>query len=95
VRSTAAGTACTPRETSLCAIDREPALTAAAAVEAAPHPGNRHRVLASEGATVLYRQIDNFSLEHPVMFDWLDEVLDQLPGRQGAKWLIERLRPNT
>jgi hypothetical protein len=24
-----------------------------------------------------YRQLDNFGLKHRVMFDWLDEVLDQ------------------
>jgi hypothetical protein len=33
--------------------------------------------LAPEDGTVLYRQIDNFSLKHRVMFDCLDEVLDQ------------------
>jgi pimeloyl-ACP methyl ester carboxylesterase len=50
---------------------------AAAAVEAAPNPASRHRVFTAEDGTVLYRQIDNFSLKHRVMFDWLDEVLGQ------------------
>ena len=50
---------------------------AAAAVEAAPNPAGRHQVFAPEDGTVLYRQLDNFSLKHRVMFDWLDEVLDQ------------------
>jgi hypothetical protein len=31
----------------------------------------------SDYCTVLYRQIDNFSLKHRVMFDWLDEVPGQ------------------
>jgi hypothetical protein len=57
--------------------DEELRRQAAAAVEAAPNPASRHRVFAPEGGTVLYRQIDNFSLKHRVMFDWLDEVLDQ------------------
>lgn len=48
---------------------------AAAAVEAAPNPASCHRVFAPEDGTVLYRQLDNFSLKHRVMFDWLDEVL--------------------
>ncbi|HJY95420.1 MAG TPA: hypothetical protein VJ371_10710, partial [Streptosporangiaceae bacterium] len=48
-----------------------------ASVEAAPNPASPHRVFAPEDGTVLYRQIDNFSLKHRVMFDCLDEVLDQ------------------
>jgi hypothetical protein len=50
---------------------------AASAVEAAPNAASRHQVFAPEDGTVLYRQLDNFSLKHRVMFDWLDEVLDQ------------------
>jgi pimeloyl-ACP methyl ester carboxylesterase len=50
---------------------------AAAAVEAAPNLASRHRVFTPEDGTVVYRQIDNFSLKHRVMFDWLDEVLNQ------------------
>jgi hypothetical protein len=50
---------------------------AAAAVEAAPNPASQHRVFSPEDGTLLYRQLDNFSLKHRVMFDWLDEVLDQ------------------
>jgi hypothetical protein len=50
---------------------------AAAAVEAAPNPASRHQVFAPEDGTVLDRQLDNFSLKHRVMFDWLDEVLGQ------------------
>ena len=50
---------------------------AAAAVEAAPNPAGRHQVFAPEDGTVLYRQLDNFSLKHRVMFDWLDDVLGQ------------------
>jgi hypothetical protein len=50
---------------------------AAAAVEAAPNPASRHRVFTPQDSTVLYRQIDNFGLKHRVMFDWLDQVLDQ------------------
>jgi hypothetical protein len=50
---------------------------AAAAVEAAPNPASRHRVFTPDDGTVLYRQLDNFSLKHRVMFDWLDEVLGQ------------------
>jgi hypothetical protein len=50
---------------------------AAAAVKAAPNPASEHRVFAPEDGTVLYRQIDNFSLKHRAMFDWLDEVLKQ------------------
>jgi hypothetical protein len=50
---------------------------AAGAVEAAPNPASRHQVFTPEDGTVLYRQIDNFSLKHRVMFDWLDEVLGQ------------------
>jgi hypothetical protein len=60
----------------------QPALTAAAAAEAAPYAGSRHRVFAPEDDAVLDRQIDNFTLTHRVIFDWLDEVLDQLPGGQ-------------
>jgi hypothetical protein len=50
---------------------------AAAAIKAAPNPASRHRVFAPGEGTVLYRQLDNFSLKHRVMFDWLDEVLSQ------------------
>ena len=50
---------------------------AAAAVEAAPNPASRHRIFTREEDTLLYRQLDNFSLKHRVMFDWLDEVLGQ------------------
>jgi hypothetical protein len=50
---------------------------AAAAVEAAPNPASRHQVFTPDDGTVLYRQLDNFSLKHRVMFDWLDEVLGQ------------------
>lgn len=50
---------------------------AAAAVEAAPSPASRHQLFAPEDGTVIYRQLDNFSLKHRVMFDWLDEVLGQ------------------
>jgi hypothetical protein len=50
---------------------------AAAAVKAAPNPASRRRVFTPEDGTLLYRQLDNFSLKHQVMFDWLDEVLDQ------------------
>jgi hypothetical protein len=50
---------------------------AAAAVEAAPNPASRHQVFAPDDGTVLYRQLDNFSLKHRVMFDWLDDVLGQ------------------
>jgi pimeloyl-ACP methyl ester carboxylesterase len=50
---------------------------AAAAVEAAPNPASRHQVFTPEDGTLLYRQLDNFSLKHRVMFDWLDEVLGQ------------------
>jgi hypothetical protein len=50
---------------------------AAAAVKAAPNPASRHQVFTPEEGTVLYRQLDNFSLKHRVMFDWLDEVLGQ------------------
>jgi len=53
---------------------------AAAAVEAAPNPASRHRVFTPEEGTVVYRQIDNFSLKHRVMFDWLDEVLNADPA---------------
>jgi len=56
----------------------------AAAVEAAPNPASRHRVFAPEDGTLLYRQLDNFSLKHRVMFDWLDEVLDQRLTRPAA-----------
>ncbi|HUN32789.1 MAG TPA: hypothetical protein VMU95_12325 [Trebonia sp.] len=55
--------------------DEELRRQAAAAVEAAPNPDSRHRVFGPEDDTVLYRQLDNFSLKHRVMFDWLDEVL--------------------
>ena len=50
---------------------------AAAAIEAALNPASRHRVFTPDDGTVLYRQLDNFSLKHRVMFDWLDEVLGQ------------------
>lgn len=50
---------------------------AATAVEATQNPASRHRVFAPKDGTVLYRQLDNFSLKHRVMFDWLDEVLNQ------------------
>ena len=50
---------------------------AAAAVQAAPNPASRHRVFTPEDGTLLYRQFDNFSLKHRVMFGWLDEVLGQ------------------
>jgi hypothetical protein len=39
--------------------------------------GQQHRVFTAEEGTLLYRQLDNFSLKHRVMFDWLDEVLEQ------------------
>jgi hypothetical protein len=58
-----------------------PGLTAGAEA-AAPHPASRHRVFAPGDGTVLYREIDNFGLMHPVMFDSRDELLDQLPRRQ-------------
>jgi hypothetical protein len=48
---------------------------AEAAIKAAPNPASRHRVFTPEEGTLLYRQLDNFSLKHRVMFDWLDEVL--------------------
>jgi hypothetical protein len=57
--------------------DEELRQQAAAAVEAAPNPASRRRVFTADEGTVLYRQLDNFSLKHRVMFDWLDEVLDQ------------------
>ena len=57
--------------------DEELHRQAAAAVEAAPNPASRHQVFTPDDGTVLYRQIDNFSLKHRVMFDWLDEVLGQ------------------
>jgi hypothetical protein len=50
---------------------------AAAAIKAAPNPAGRHRVFTPEEGAVVYRQIDNFSLKHRVMFDRLDEVLNQ------------------
>lgn len=50
---------------------------AAATVKAAPNPASRHHVFRPDDGTLLYRQLDNFSLKHRVMFDWLDEVLDQ------------------
>jgi hypothetical protein len=45
-------------------------------------PSRRHRIrpagiFTPDDGTVLYRQLDNFSLKHRVMFDWLDEVLGQ------------------
>jgi pimeloyl-ACP methyl ester carboxylesterase len=55
--------------------DEELRRQAAAAVEAAPNPASRHQVFTPDDGTVLYRQLDNFSLKHRVMFDWLDEVL--------------------
>ena len=57
--------------------DEELLRQAAAAVEAAPNPASRHQVFTPDDGTVLYRQLDNFSLKHRVMFDWLDEVLDR------------------
>jgi pimeloyl-ACP methyl ester carboxylesterase len=57
--------------------DEELRRQAAAAVGAAPNPASRHQVFAPQDGTVLYRQLDNFSLKHRVMFDWLDEVLGQ------------------
>jgi len=57
--------------------DEELRQQAAAAVEAAPNPASRHQVFTPDDGTVLYRQLDNFSLKHRVMFDWLDEVLGQ------------------
>ena len=33
------------------------------------------KVFTPDDGTVLYRQLDNFSLKHRVMFDWLDDVL--------------------
>jgi hypothetical protein len=50
---------------------------AEAAIKAAPNPASRHHVFTPEDGTVLYRQLDNFSLKHRIMFDWLDEVLNQ------------------
>jgi hypothetical protein len=50
---------------------------AADAVAAAPNPASRHQVFTPQDGTVYYRQLDNFSLKHRVMFDWLDEVLQQ------------------
>jgi hypothetical protein len=50
---------------------------AAAAVEAVPNPASCHRVFTPEDDILRYRQLDNFSLKHRVMFDWLDEELDQ------------------
>jgi hypothetical protein len=50
---------------------------AAAAVEAVPNPASRYRVFTPEDDALRYRRLDNFSLKHRVMFDWLDEVLDQ------------------
>jgi hypothetical protein len=35
----------------------------------------RHLFTPADGSN--YRQLDNFGLKHRVMFDWLDEVLDQ------------------
>jgi hypothetical protein len=40
------------------------------------HPAGANRVFAPEDGALRYRQIDNFSLTHRVMFDWPDEVLD-------------------
>jgi hypothetical protein len=57
--------------------DEELHRQAAAAVQAAPNPGSRHQVFTRDDGTLLYRQLDNFSLKHRVMFDWLDEVLGQ------------------
>ena len=57
--------------------DEELRRQAAAAVEAAPNPASRHQVFTPGDGTVFYRQLDNFSLKHRVMFDWLDEVLGQ------------------
>jgi hypothetical protein len=57
--------------------DQELSQQAAAAVEAAPNPASRHQVFVPEDGTLLYCQLDNFSLKHRVMFDWLDEVLGQ------------------
>ena len=50
---------------------------AAAAVEAAPNPASRHQVFTPDDGTVLYRQLDNFSLKHRVIFDWLDDMLGE------------------
>jgi hypothetical protein len=50
---------------------------AAAAVEAAPDPASRYQVFTPDDGTVLYRQLDNFSLKHRVIFDWLDDMLGE------------------
>ena len=50
---------------------------AEAAIKAAPNPASQHRVFTPDEGTTMYRQLDNFSLKHRVMFDWLDEVLGQ------------------
>ena len=39
--------------------------------------GHRHQVFTPDDGTVLYRQLDNFSLKHRVIFDWLDDVLGE------------------
>jgi pimeloyl-ACP methyl ester carboxylesterase len=49
---------------------------ARAAIANITEAGTRlHLFTPADGST--YRQLDNFGLKHRVMFDWLDEVLDQ------------------
>jgi pimeloyl-ACP methyl ester carboxylesterase len=49
---------------------------ARAAIANITEPGTRlHLFTPADGSN--YRQLDNFGLKHRVMFDWLDEVLDQ------------------
>jgi hypothetical protein len=46
------------------------------AIENISNSATKHMVFTAEEAN-FYRQLDNFSLKHRVMFDWLDEVFDQ------------------
>jgi hypothetical protein len=45
------------------------------AIESTSNSATTHMVFSAEEAN-FYRQLDNFSLKHRVMFDWLDEVFD-------------------
>lgn len=48
---------------------------AAQAVASSSNPLSAHRVFTPKDGTSGYRELDNFSLKHRTMFDWLDEVL--------------------
>ncbi|HVW40973.1 MAG TPA: hypothetical protein VHC18_06460 [Amycolatopsis sp.] len=46
-------------------------------IASSANPSSAHRVFTAEDGTSGYRELDNFSLKHRAMFDWLDEVLDR------------------